>query len=113
MRPDSSLASLLGHHRCRPAPSADGYLKVDTATAPGAGIVADTIQFHGTADRYTALAGATGGRHALLERHHGHDQPGRHPAQRRHNGGQAAAFTFDLPALDRADPAGQPGLGGH
>ncbi len=36
----------------------NGYLKVDTARRPGAGITTDTMQFHGTADRYT-LSGAT------------------------------------------------------
>ena len=37
---------------------ANAYLKVDGSRAPGAGIVTDTIQFHGTADRY-GLNGAT------------------------------------------------------
>ena len=33
-------------------------MKIDTGTAPGAGITGATMQFHGAADRYT-LAGAT------------------------------------------------------
>ena len=85
-----------GHHQRPAAPAADAYLKVDTATAPGAGIVSDTIQYHGTADRYS-LSGAQADRDDLFERH----------ALRRPfpavtlrdvgtSGGQAAAFTFDL-----------------
>ena len=56
MRPDTQLAGLLGLTR-RGATLANGYLLVNTARGPGAGIVGQTIQFHGTADRYT-LAGA-------------------------------------------------------
>ena len=56
MRPDAHLSALLG--LSAPAGTlADGYLRVDTTSAPGAGIVDATIQFHGTADRY-ALAAA-------------------------------------------------------
>ena len=36
----------------------DGYLLVNTTSAPGAGIVGQTMQFHGTSDRYS-LNGAT------------------------------------------------------
>ena len=46
---------------------ANGYLKVDTAPPPGAGIDGQTLQFHGTADRYT-LNGAQRARDAVLER---------------------------------------------
>ena len=57
MRPDPALAPLLG---LSPAGGAltDGYLAVDNAAPAGAGITAATMQFHGTADRYT-LAGAS------------------------------------------------------
>src|SRR6185503_13435323 len=57
MRPDKQLASLLGLTDAATT-LADSYLLVNTAAAPGAGIVNQTIQFHGTADRYT-LNGAT------------------------------------------------------
>ncbi|POA76070.1 hypothetical protein C1882_28900, partial [Pseudomonas sp. FW305-E2] len=56
MKPSSTLSTLLGITAGGSA-LADGYLRVDTSTAPGAGIVAETMQFHGDADRYT-LAGA-------------------------------------------------------
>jgi hypothetical protein len=56
MRPDAQLASLLGLTAAGTTLT-DAYLLV-TASGPGTGIVTQTIQFHGTADRYT-LSGAT------------------------------------------------------
>ena len=52
MRPDKQLAPLLGLVDAA-ATLADAYLLVDTGSAPGAGLVAESVQFHGTADRYT------------------------------------------------------------
>ncbi|HYR45312.1 MAG TPA: DUF4082 domain-containing protein, partial [Terriglobia bacterium] len=52
IRPDPLLFGLLGLQ----SPSStlsEGYVLVDTTTAPGAGVAAETMQFHGTADRYT------------------------------------------------------------
>jgi hypothetical protein len=57
MRPDKQLAGLLGLNDAA-ATLANGYMLVNTASSPGAGIVGQTMQFHGTADRYT-LSGAT------------------------------------------------------
>lgn len=57
MRPDKQLAGLLGLTDAA-STLANTYLLVNTASAPGAGIVNQTMQFHGTADRYT-LNGAT------------------------------------------------------
>ena len=57
MRPDKQLGGLLGLTDAG-ATLSNAYLRVNTATAPGAGIVDQTMQFHGTADRYT-LNGAT------------------------------------------------------
>jgi hypothetical protein len=57
MRPDPQLAGLLGLS----APTgvlSDAYLRVDVSAAPGKGIVADTVQYHGPADTYLA-SGAT------------------------------------------------------
>ena len=53
MRPDTKLASLLGLTDAASTLS-DAYLLVNTASAPGQGIVGETIQFHGTADRLYA-----------------------------------------------------------
>ena len=73
----------------------NGYLKVDTAAAPGAGIVGTTIQYHGTADRYT-LAGAT----AVATLYANATTATSNPAVTLRSvgtaGGQAAAFTYDL-----------------
>jgi hypothetical protein len=57
MRPDKKLAGLLGLADAG-GTLANGYVLVDTSAQPGAGIVGETIQFHGAADLYT-LAGAT------------------------------------------------------
>ena len=57
MRPDTQLAGLLGLTATSSTLS-NGYLLVNTSTAPGAGIVNQTIQFRGPADLYT-LNGAS------------------------------------------------------
>ncbi len=57
MRPDAPLASLLGLTPVGTTLS-NAYLGVNTAQGPGVGITALTMQYHGTADRYT-LNGAT------------------------------------------------------
>ena len=46
MRPDPQLAGLLGLTDT-PSTLANGYIKVDTGSGPGAGIVGQTIQYHG------------------------------------------------------------------
>lgn len=94
MRPDSQLAGLLGLTSAGPTLS-NAYLKVDTAAAPGRGIVSPTIQFHGVADRYT-LNGAT----SVAALYSDANTATANPAVTLHsvgsNGGQAAAFTYDL-----------------
>ena len=94
MRPDPQLAGLLGLTAASGTIS-DAYLKVNTSSAPGQGIVGETIQFHGTADRYT-LNGATG----VATLYSDATTATSNPAVTLHsvgaNGGQAAAFTYDL-----------------
>ncbi len=94
MRPDPQLAGLLG---LSPTGTTlgDAYLKVDTSTAPGAGIVGDTIQFHGTADRYT-LAGATAVATLYSDATTATPNPAVTMRDVGANGGHAAAFTYDL-----------------
>src|SRR5262249_48908361 len=58
MRPDKQLASLLGLADAG-LTLTNAYLAVNTANRPAAGIVAQPIQFHGTADLYTTTAAAT------------------------------------------------------
>jgi hypothetical protein len=73
----------------------EGYMLVNTNTTPGAGIVGQTIQFHGTADRYT-LSGAS----SLATLYSTAQTATANPAVTMRsvgsNGGQAAAFTYDL-----------------
>ncbi len=95
MRPDQHLWGLLGLSDGGGALS-NAYLKVNTETGPGAGIVDQTIQFHGVADRYATsdaqtiaslypdAAGPATANPAVTLR----DVGG--------NGGQAAAFSYDL-----------------
>ncbi|MGJ0483987.1 MAG: N,N-dimethylformamidase beta subunit family domain-containing protein [Methylomicrobium sp.] len=96
MRPDSQLASLLGltSANCSSQPLR-GYLFVDTSRSPGNGIVNQTIQYHGAADCYT-LSGAT----SLATLYSNATTATANPALTLNsvgsNGGQAAAFTFDL-----------------
>jgi hypothetical protein len=94
MHPDKQLASLLGLTDAG-STLTNGYLKVNTLTAPGAGITSTTIQFHGTADRY-ALNGAT----AVATLYSNATTATSNPAVTLRSvgtsGGQAAAFTFDL-----------------
>jgi hypothetical protein len=86
MRPDKKLAPLLGLSDAGDTLT-NSNLQIDATQAPGAGITASPLQFHGTADLYT-LAGArsvatlTGGNPAVSLRNVG--------------AGHAAAFTYDL-----------------
>ncbi len=94
MRPDAQLAGLLGVTPVGDTLSND-YLLVNTASAPGAGIVGQTIQFHGKADLYT-LSGAT----SLATLYSNATTATPYPAVTTRdvgsNGGKAVAFTYDL-----------------
>ena len=94
MRPDPQLAPLLG---LVPTGTtlAEGYLQVDRTTPAGAGIVGETMQFHGTADQYT-LDSAT----SIATLYSNATAATASPAVTTRSvgsaGGSAAAFTFDL-----------------
>jgi WD40 repeat protein len=94
MRPDPQLAGTLGLTSNNSTLS-EGYLLIDTAASPGNGIVGETIQFHGTADRYT-LNGAS----AVATLYSDATTATANPAVTLQgvgsNGGEAAAFTYDL-----------------
>ena len=94
MRPDAQLAGLLGLSSAG-GTLANGYLKVDTGTKAGAGVVGETIQFHGSADRYTAAGAQT-----IATLYSGPATSTPNPAVTLRsvgtNGGQAAAFSYDL-----------------
>ena len=70
-------------------------MRVDGTRAPGQGIVTDTMQFHGAADRY-GLSGAT----ALATLYSNASTATSAPALTSRNvganGGSASAFTYDL-----------------
>jgi hypothetical protein len=94
MRPDKKLAGLLGLSDLSSTIS-DAYLLVNTSSGPGAGIVNQTIQYHSTADRY-GLNGAA----SLATLYSNSTTSTSSPAVTLRtvgtNGGQAAAFTYDL-----------------
>ncbi len=95
LRPDKKLASLLGLVDLG-ATLSNGYLKVaTTAGTPGAGIVSQTIQYHGAADRYFPNGATT-----VATLYSDATTPTLSPAVTMRsvgiNGGQAAAFTYDL-----------------
>ncbi|MEQ1676155.1 MAG: N,N-dimethylformamidase beta subunit family domain-containing protein [Chitinophagaceae bacterium] len=93
-RPDVQLSSLMGITNAGGNVS-DKYLLVNTASAPGTGIVGETIQFHGTADQYN-LNGAT----AIATLYSDATTATTYPAITINtvgaNGGKAVAFTYDL-----------------
>lgn len=93
-RPDKKLAGLLGltdNSSSRP----NQYIKINTSVSPGKGIVSETIQYHGAADNYT-LNGAQ----EVAKLYSDESTPTSNPAVTLRdvgtNGGQAAAFTYDL-----------------
>ena len=94
MRPDKKLAGLLGLTDLSSTLS-NAYLLVNTSSGPGVGIVNQTIQYHGTADRYS-LSGAS----SLATLYSNATTSTSNPAVTLKNvgsnGGQAAAFTYDL-----------------
>jgi hypothetical protein len=94
MRPNQQLGSLLGLSAGGTTLS-NGYLQVDTSTAPGAGIVGDTIQFHGTADRWS-LNGARSVATLFSDASTSTGSPAVTVRNVGSQGGQAAAFTYDL-----------------
>lgn len=95
MRPDPDLADLLGLTPVGTSLS-EGYLLVNTAAAPGAGIVAETIQYHSSADQYTLVSGTT----AVAMLYSNATTPTTYPAVTTRSvgtqGGRASAFTYDL-----------------
>jgi len=94
MRPAAQLAGLLGLSSAG-SPLTDAYLRIATTQPPGTGLVDETIQFHGPADRYS-LSGAT----SIATLYTSATAPTSNPAVTLRsvgtNGGQAAAFTYDL-----------------
>jgi hypothetical protein len=94
MLPDPDLDGLLGITGSTGQLS-DAYLKIDTSAAPGAGLVGDTIQYHGFAERY-GLAGATPVATLYSDATTATANPAVTLRSVGANGGQAAAFAYEL-----------------
>src|SRR4051794_16407103 len=94
MAPDTQLNGLLGLSGGGGTLS-DAYIKVDTSTSPGAGITADTMQYHGPAEQFT-LAGAS----SIATLYSDPTTATANPALTLNdvgaNGGHAAAFAYEL-----------------
>jgi hypothetical protein len=111
MRPDKKLANLLGLTDASNGLS-DQYIKLSGASPITYGITQDTMQFHGTADNYS-LNGAT----ALASLYANATTATNFPAVSIRavgaNGGQAAAFTYDLAKSVVYTRQGNPGWSGQ
>ena len=94
MRPGPALAGLLGLGTDT-GDLDNGYIRVNTASGPGAGITGDTMQFHDRSDRWT-LAGAT----EVADLYSSATTATTSPAVTLRSvgpaGGQAASFAYDL-----------------
>ncbi|WP_428411672.1 Ig-like domain-containing protein [Pararhizobium sp.] len=95
MRPDKKLSGLLGLQD-QDASLNEGYLRIDTATAPGHGIADETIQYHGTADLYALTEGTTEIARLYSNSSSATANPAITVRSVGKSGGQAAAFTYDL-----------------
>ena len=109
MRPDSRLYALAGI-AAQTGTVADGYVAVNAATEPGAGITTDTMQFHGTANRY-ALDGATSVATLYSSATASTGLPAGDVAERRHQRRPGRDLRLRPRPLGHRHPAGQPRLG--
>ncbi|MDQ2913089.1 MAG: Ig-like domain-containing protein, partial [Chloroflexota bacterium] len=94
MRPDKGLAAFVGLSDAGGTLS-NAYLQVDTSSGPGRGIVSQTIQFHGGADRYNLL-GATSVATLYSAANTATANPAVTLRSVGSNGGQVAVFAYDL-----------------
>jgi hypothetical protein len=94
MRPDQKLAALLGLVDASSTLS-DAYLLVDTASGPGLGIVNQPLQFHGTANLYRS-SGASILATLYCDAATATSFPAVTMRRVGTEGGQAAAFAYDL-----------------
>jgi large repetitive protein len=94
-KPSTELSSLLGITK-QAGSVAEGYILVNTtAGTPGAGIVNQTMQFHGSSDIYT-LNGATSLASLYSNATTATGNPAVTSINVGSNGGKAIAFTYDL-----------------
>ncbi|HTB26325.1 MAG TPA: Ig-like domain-containing protein, partial [Puia sp.] len=111
-KPNSLLWPLMGISASGTTMSDEYVLVNTTAGLPGAGIVNQTIQYHGPADEYT-LAGAT----SLATLYSSATTATTFPAVTTHNvgsnGGKAIAFAYDLARSVVTTRQGNPALVGE
>lgn len=93
-KPSPLLAPLMGLSAASGTLS-DKYIKVVTASGPGAGIVDETMQFHGEANLHT-LNGATVIATLYSDANTATTNPAVTTLNVGSNGGKAVAFTYDL-----------------
>ena len=107
-QPDRAAARTSSSRRCSASPTPARRCRTPTSgrhvNAPGSGIVGQTMQFHGTADRYTPQR-RDRSRDALLERLHRDREPGRHPPLRRHERRTGGCLHVRPRPLGRPTPA--------
>lgn len=94
MRPDKKLAGLLGLTDLS-STILNAYLLVNTSAGPGTGIVSQTIQYHGAANRY-GLKGASNIATLYSSATTATSSPAVTLRSVGTMGGQAAAFAYDL-----------------
>lgn len=112
MRPDSQLASLMGIVDASNSLQ-DAYIKVDTSTAPGMGITAHTMQYHGAADFYTTTGGTTTIATLCSDGVTETVYPAVTMRSVGGNGGVAVAFTYDLARSVALTRQGNPAWAGQ
>jgi hypothetical protein len=110
MRPDAQLFGLLGI-ASGGGNRSNQYLKM-TASPAAAGIVTDSIQYHGTASRYT-LSGATAVATLFSSPTNSTPNPAVTLRSVGSAGGEAAAFAFDLARSVVYTRQGRPGWAGQ
>ena len=111
MRPDKQLATLLGlADDTATLPS--GYLAIDTTKMPGQGLVAQTIQFHGTADKYVPVDASVVAT-LYSDATNATTAPAVSLKAPANGSGYAAAFTFDLARSIVYTRQGNPGWSGQ
>lgn|GEM_PF-1049809 len=94
MRPDAKLAGLLGLTAAGTTRS-NQYMLINTASAPGTGLVNETIQFKGTADNYS-LNGASAIASFYSDAATATSNPAVTTKSVGAKGGTAVAFAYDL-----------------
>ena len=92
LRPDAQIAPLFGIAPLGTSQT-DGYLRIDTTSAPGQGLSGSTLQIHGQSDRYALTSGT-----ALALLYSSATAATSNPAvvTASYGSGKTAAFSYDL-----------------